>query len=145
MLAFHLRAELLKSGDVQVETARTDVVAARQGDMRLATTGEQRAKHADRRAQPPHQVVVGLVADRVGNVDDQSARRALDAATEPAHQLRHDVDVEDRAGTWLIVLRPGASKAAAISLRTLFLAPVTLTSPTSRAPPITRMRSTGAA
>jgi hypothetical protein len=49
------------------------------------------------------------------------------------------------AGTWLMVLRPGASSAAAMSLSTLFFAPVTRTSPANRAPPITRMRSTGAA
>ena len=37
---------------------------------------------------------------------------------------------------------PGASSAAAISLSTLFLAPVTWTSPASRAPPTTTNRST---
>src|SRR4051812_3358994 len=42
------------------------------------------------------------------------------------------------AGRLPIVVSPGASRAAAISLRTLFFAPTTPTSPDSRAPPVTR-------
>ncbi len=41
-------------------------------------------------------------------------------------------------GTLVRVVRPSASSAAAITLSTLFLAPVTRTSPASRAPPTTR-------
>ena len=41
-------------------------------------------------------------------------------------------------GTSVSVVRPSASSAAAITLSTLFLAPVTRTSPASRAPPTTR-------
>ena len=47
------------------------------------------------------------------------------------------------SGTSLRVVRPGASRAAAMSLRTLFFAPVTATSPLSRLPPTTRRASTG--
>jgi len=41
----------------------------------------------------------------------------------------------------VIVLVPSASRAAAISLSTLFLAPVTATSPDNRLPPATTKRS----
>ena len=45
------------------------------------------------------------------------------------------------AGTFVSVVRPTASRATAISLRALFLAPTTGTSPRRRAPPTTRNRS----
>ena len=45
------------------------------------------------------------------------------------------------SGQLVIVLVPSASKAAAISLSTLFLAPVTATSPDNRLPPVTTKRS----
>src|SRR6478609_2970947 len=45
------------------------------------------------------------------------------------------------AGTFVRVVRPTASSATAISLRALFLAPTTATSPTRWAPPTTRNRS----
>src|SRR5690348_16576623 len=49
------------------------------------------------------------------------------------------------SGQLVIVVVPSANSAAAISLRTLFFAPPTATSPTSRLPPVTRNRSlTGA-
>src|SRR5471030_1968624 len=41
-------------------------------------------------------------------------------------------------GTSVRVVRPSASNAAAIVLRTLFFAPVTRTTPARRAPPTTR-------
>src|SRR5664279_6562472 len=44
----------------------------------------------------------------------------------------------DIAGRLPNVVRPGASNAAAMSLRTLFFAPTTGTSPASLAPPVTR-------
>src|SRR5262245_58714995 len=47
-------------------------------------------------------------------------------------------------GTFVMTLSPGASSAAAISLSAEFFAPPTVTSPTSRAPPATRMMSTDA-
>src|SRR5690242_11895513 len=46
------------------------------------------------------------------------------------------------SGTSVIVVVPGASSAAAISLSTLFFAPGTVTSPASRAPPVTTNLST---
>src|SRR5664279_3892114 len=46
------------------------------------------------------------------------------------------------SGTSRIVVLPSASRAAAISLSAQFFAPVTRTSPASRAPPATRKRST---
>src|ERR687893_96435 len=47
------------------------------------------------------------------------------------------------SGTSSSVVRPGASSAAAMSLRALFLAPVTRTRPASVAPPVTSKHSTG--
>jgi hypothetical protein len=45
-----------------------------------------------------------------------------------------------------IVVVPSANKLAAISFKTLFLAPPTATSPANRLPPVTRKRSpTGSA
>src|SRR3954454_15889210 len=48
------------------------------------------------------------------------------------------IATSEMAGRLPIVVSPGASRAAAISLRTLFFAPTTPTSPDSRAPPVTR-------
>src|SRR4051812_42859746 len=46
------------------------------------------------------------------------------------------------SGTSSIVVRPGASSAAAISLRALFFAPVTRTRPVRAVPPVTSKHST---
>ena len=70
-----------------------------------------------------------------------AARSWVTVAAEPAQQLGHDLDVED-VGHVVRVEVPRASRVAAISLSTLFLAPATVTSPASRAPPATRNRST---
>ena len=69
VLAGDVGAELGQAGDVHVEAAGADRVAARVRDPDLAAAGQQRAEHADRRAQPAHQVVVGLVAELVRHVD----------------------------------------------------------------------------
>src|SRR5687767_3403203 len=53
------------------------------------------------------------------------------------------ISVSRMAGTSVRVVVPSASRAAAISFRTLFFAPVTVTSPARRAPPTTRNLSTG--
>ena len=45
------------------------------------------------------------------------------------------------SGTFVIVVFPTASSEAAMSLRTEFFAPVTVTSPRSWTPPVTRNRS----
>ena len=47
------------------------------------------------------------------------------------------------AGRLPIVVSPGASRVAASSLSTLFLAPTTSTSPARRAPPVTFNTCTG--
>ena len=46
------------------------------------------------------------------------------------------------SGTSSMVVAPGASSAAAISLRALFFAPVTRTRPVSAVPPVTSKHST---
>ena len=48
------------------------------------------------------------------------------------------------SGTFVMVDVPGARRAAAISLRTEFFAPVRVTSPTNGFPPVTRKTSTAA-
>src|SRR5207244_11063017 len=53
------------------------------------------------------------------------------------------IDTSEMAGRLPSAVSPGASRAAAISFRTLFLAPTTDTSPASRAPPVTRSTRTG--
>jgi hypothetical protein len=45
------------------------------------------------------------------------------------------------SGTFVRTVVPSASSEAAMSFRTLFFAPLTETSPASRAPPETRKRS----
>ncbi len=52
------------------------------------------------------------------------------------------ISTSTMSGTSCRVEVPRASKVAAISLSTLFLAPATVTSPASRTPPSTRNRST---
>ena len=49
--------ELGQPGDVHVQAAGADVVAARQRHLGPAAAGDQRAEHADRGAQPADQVV----------------------------------------------------------------------------------------
>ena len=95
MLALELGSELLQAGHVQVETARSDVVAAGQRDVCLTAPGQQRPEHRDRGAQATDEVVVGLVPDLVWDVDDQLPGCAFDLTAEAPQQLRHDVDVED--------------------------------------------------
>ncbi len=88
VLAVEFGAELLQPGHVQVEAARTDVVAAGQRDPSLAAPGEQRPEHSDRCAQSTDQVVVGLVTDSIRDVEGQPSRRAVDIAPQAAQQAR---------------------------------------------------------
>src|SRR3954447_25522913 len=53
------------------------------------------------------------------------------------------IDTSRMSGTSWRVVRPGASSAAAMSLRALFFAPVTRTRPRRAVPPVTRKHSTG--
>ena len=94
----HLGAEGLEAGRVQVEAARADRVATRDGDVGLADAGHERAEHRDGGAQRPDELVVGPVADALGHVEDDDARGrvVVDAHPEPAQQLGHDRHVGDR-------------------------------------------------
>jgi len=67
---------------------------------------------------------------------------AVRCTVQPSRRSTSAMIVTSRiSGTEVSVVRPSASNEAAISLSTLFLAPVTVTSPASRAPPTTRKRS----
>src|SRR3954465_8841378 len=52
------------------------------------------------------------------------------------------IDTSTMSGTFVSVLAPGASRAAAMSFSALLLAPTTATSPRSGPPPTTRNLST---
>ena len=97
VLAAHRGAEALEPGDVHVEPAAADVVAAGQRDVGLPAAGEQRAEDVDRGAQPAHQVVVGLVRGHRGDRDGHrpGSGVAHDVAAQPAQELGHVLDVED--------------------------------------------------
>ena len=62
VLAGDVGAHPGQPGDVHVQPAGADRVAAGVGDPHVPAAGQQRAEHADRRAQPADQVVVGLGA-----------------------------------------------------------------------------------
>src|SRR3954468_4681150 len=53
------------------------------------------------------------------------------------------IETSRMSGTSSSVVRPGANRAAAMSFRALFFAPVTRTRPRSCAPPVTSKQSTG--
>ncbi len=91
-------AERLEPGGVQVETARADRVAARDGDVGQADPGDERAEHRDRGPQGAHQLVVGAVAELLGHVEHDGAgqRVVVDGHAEASQQLRHDRHVGDR-------------------------------------------------
>ena len=69
VLAGDLRAHPGQPGDVHVQPAGADRVAARVRHPHVPAAGQQRAQHADRRPQPADQVVVGLAARLRGHVD----------------------------------------------------------------------------
>ena len=100
VLAGDLGAHPGQAGDVHVQPARADRVAARVRDPHVPAAGQQRAEHADRGAQPAYQVVVGLGA-RLAPARRSPPRRRrpaverLDAAAEPPQHLGHDRDVGD--------------------------------------------------
>ena len=98
-----LGAELAQAGDVHVQPARTDVVPARQRDARAAAPRDERAEHADRRAQTTYQLVRRLVLQLLRSVDAHGERGGRlaglrldgDRRAELLEQPRHHVHVED--------------------------------------------------
>ena len=78
VLAGDLGAHPGQAGDVHVQAARADRVAARVGHPHVPAAGQQRPEHADRRAQPADQVVVGLGARLLGHVDDSTPSSAVE-------------------------------------------------------------------
>jgi hypothetical protein len=95
VLADDAGAELDQTGHVHVEPARADGVAARQGDLRLPAAGHERTEHGDGRADPPDQVVVGLVPGPLRHRDRDAAVAADHLAAEAPQHLAHDRHVED--------------------------------------------------
>ena len=99
VLALDGGAQLLQAGDVHVQAAGADGVAARQRDLGLAAARHERAEHADRGAHPAHQVVVGLGARPTPGrrcVTTPASASCRTTHTEAPQHLPHDVDVEDR-------------------------------------------------
>ena len=118
MLADDRGAQPLQAGDVHVQAAGADRVAAGQRDPGAAAAGDQRAEHADRGAHPPHQVVVGLGRGVLRHVDDapgrrrrcrRCARRSTVAAQPPQH-LAHDRRRRGCPGPPRCVVRPGGQQ-----------------------------------
>ena len=97
MLVSDQCAHALKTVNVHVESARADVVAARQGDVDLSAASEQGAEYADGGSHPADKVIVSAVLEGVGYGDLDSGRRLVvsDLAPQPAQQFAHDLHVED--------------------------------------------------
>jgi hypothetical protein len=87
VLDVDLSTHLPQGGDVQVDRARPDGAAARQGDLRPPEAGQQRPQHQDRGAHLAHQVVGGL---RVGRLAAGGGQHAV-----PQHQILHPEVAED--------------------------------------------------
>ena len=97
VLAGDLRAHPGQAGHVHVQAPRADRVAARVGHPDLAAAGQQRAEHADRRPQPPDQLIVGLGARLAPGASMTSVPGpvGVHAAAKPPQHLGHDRDVGD--------------------------------------------------
>jgi hypothetical protein len=71
-----------------------------------------------------------------------ATRPSLRTTSQPRRRSTSPMIVTSRmSGTLVRTVVPSASSEAAMSFRTLFFAPLTETSPASRAPPETRKRS----
>ena len=111
---------------MHVERARADRVAPGQRDLGPTEASDQRAQHGDRAADAPHQFVRSLGRRLGRNVDRDLVGAVLVASVTP-HPNRsmrvRMIATSEMAGRLLIVVGPSASNVAAMSFRTLFLAP----------------------
>ena len=91
-----LHTQGLKTHQVHIDLAGTDLAAARHGHARLAETRHQRAEHADGRAHLRHQFVRRFMGRDLSGVDDHGVAVALDGGAEALENLRHDDDIADK-------------------------------------------------
>ena len=134
----HLGAERRKPADVQVQAAGADGVAAGQRDLGAAAAGEQRAEHgrSRRAARAPARSRPGARAARRArrSATTPAVGGQVDRAAEATQQLGHDRGRRGCRARRGSVVTPWASRAAAISLSTQFLAPATRTAPATGSP-----------
>ena len=94
VLDLHVRAHRFEAAQVHVDLATADRVAARQCDPGLATTGEERTEHVERRAHLRHELVRRLGTQLTGRVDAHLVPgQQLDFGAERAQQLGHHFEV----------------------------------------------------
>ena len=91
-----LHTQGLKTHQVHIDLAGTDLAAAGHGHARLAETRHQRAEHADGRAHLRHQLVGRFMGRDLSSVDDHGVAVALDGGAEALEHLRHDDDIADK-------------------------------------------------
>jgi hypothetical protein len=102
------RAHRLQPGDVHVDRARTEVVAARHRQAHFAAPGQQRAEHVDRGADPLDQLV-GSDGDELSVVGqhEPAALGAPRSDAEGGEELAHDRHVVDRRDVGQLVVAVG--------------------------------------
>jgi hypothetical protein len=107
MFTDNFRAQSLKTVNMHVEAARSDVVSPGHRDVCFATACKQRPKNTDRRTHAAHKVIVGAVIELPRDSDGYGASLAVvhDRAPHATEQLGHDLDVED---VWHFIERGGA-------------------------------------
>ena len=97
----HLRTHCLQARYVQVHGPRADRAAARQGDVGLTETGDQRTQHENRGAHGLHEFVRRLAAIHSPGIDFD-AEPVIDRHFRPHHlqqrqHRRHVLEVRDIA------------------------------------------------
>ena len=117
VLAGDLGAHPGQAGDVHVQPARADRVAAGVRDPHVPAAGQQRAEHADRGAQPADQVVVGLGAGLLRHVDRHldggllPARLGADSTSQPSRRSTSAmIAMSVIRGTLCSTVRPGGQQ-----------------------------------
>ena len=91
-----VHTEALQRGEVHVDGARSEVVAARQRNHRLAAASQQRAEHRYRGPHPADQVVGGVGLQPLGHVHVQHVVTTEPRpATEALEQFDHRGDIGD--------------------------------------------------
>jgi hypothetical protein len=85
MLVDYVCAHALKTLDVKVQTAASNVVSARHRNISLSAARDQRSENTDRCPHPPDEVVVGAVVRALGDVDlhDSPGNITIHGAPEP--------------------------------------------------------------
>ena len=90
-----VRTELLEGVHVRVEPAPADDVTSGRRNDRLAAAREKRTGEEDRRADTSAELLVELVARRLGRMDHDLAVPPLDGRAEMLDELEHRLDIED--------------------------------------------------